>query len=128
LVGPRPAAGGARKTAFTQGVAAGLGIAAAVTSPTFVLVNRYRAADGRVLHHADCYRLADAPAEMWDIGLTDLMSADQILVIEWADRIPDLLPAEYLAITFIYLDENRRRLVFVAHGARYVELASTLHL
>ena len=112
---------GAGKTAFTQGLAAGLGITTPVTSPTFVLINRYRAPDGRILQHADCYRLADAPAEMWDIGLTDLMSGDEILVIEWADRIPGLLPAEYLEITFTYLDENRRRLVFVAHGARYVE-------
>lgn len=113
---------GAGKTAFTQGLAAGLGITAPVTSPTFVLINRYRAPDGRVLQHADCYRLADAPAEMWDIGLTDLMSDDQILVIEWADRIPGLLPAEHLEITFLYLGENRRRLVFVAHGAHYAEL------
>jgi tRNA threonylcarbamoyladenosine biosynthesis protein TsaE len=113
---------GAGKTAFTQGVAAGLGITAPVTSPTFVLINRYRAPDGRILQHADCYRLANAPAEMWDIGLTDLMSGDEILVIEWADRIPGLLPDEHLAITFTYLDEHRRRLVFVAHGARYVEM------
>jgi len=119
---------GAGKTAFTQGVAAGLGITVPVTSPTFVLINRYRAPDGRVLQHADCYRLADAPAEMWDIGLTDLMSGDAILVIEWADRIPGLLPADYLAITFTYLAENRRRLGFVAHGARYVELARSLML
>jgi tRNA threonylcarbamoyladenosine biosynthesis protein TsaE len=63
---------------------------------------------------------------MWDIGLTDLMSGDEILVIEWADRIPGLLPDAYLEITFTYLDENRRRLVFVAHGARYVELAQSV--
>ncbi len=79
---------GAGKTAFVQGVAKGMGIMAAVTSPTFVLINRYTAADGRVLQHADCYRLADAPAEMWDIGLTDLFAGDDIVVIEWADRIP----------------------------------------
>ena len=113
---------GAGKTAFTQGIAAGLGIRAAVTSPTFVLINRYAAPGGRVLQHADCYRLSNAPAEMWDLGLTDLMSGDEILVIEWADRIPGLLPADHLEIVFTYLDENRRRLVFVAHGARFVEM------
>lgn len=117
---------GAGKTAFTQGLAAGLGITAPVTSPTFVLVNRYRAADGCILQHADCYRLADASAEMWDIGLTDLMSGDEILVIEWADRIPDLLPAERLEITFAYLAENRRRLMFVGRGARWTALVRRL--
>jgi tRNA threonylcarbamoyladenosine biosynthesis protein TsaE len=113
---------GAGKTAFTQGLAKGLAIAAPVTSPTFVLINRYTAPDGRILQHADCYRLADAPAEMWDIGMTDLMSGDDILVIEWADRIPALLPDAHLEVTFTYLDERRRRLCFVAHGARYAEL------
>lgn len=117
---------GTGKTAFTQGLAAGLGITAPVTSPTFVLVNRYRATDGRVLQHADCYRLADAPAEMWDIGLTDLMAGDEIVVIEWADRIADLLPAERLEITFAYLAENRRRLTFVGHGARWTTLVRRL--
>jgi tRNA threonylcarbamoyladenosine biosynthesis protein TsaE len=109
---------GSGKTTFTQGLARGLGIRAAVTSPTFVLVNRYPAPDGRALQHADCYRLANAPLEMWDIGLTDLYEGDDIVVIEWADRIPGLLPDEYLEITFMYLDEDRRRLHFVAHGAR----------
>ncbi len=83
---------GAGKTAFTQGVARGMGITVPVTSPTFVLINRYVAPDGRVLQHADCYRLADAPAEMWDIGLADLFAGDDIVVIEWADRIAGLLP------------------------------------
>jgi tRNA threonylcarbamoyladenosine biosynthesis protein TsaE len=117
---------GSGKTTFTQGLARGLGIRAAVTSPTFVLVNRYQAPDGRVLQHADCYRLANAPLEMWDIGLADLYEGDDIVVIEWADRIPDLLPADYLAITFTYLDEHRRRLRFMAYGERPAALIAVL--
>jgi tRNA threonylcarbamoyladenosine biosynthesis protein TsaE len=117
---------GSGKTTFTQGLARGLGVRAAVTSPTFVLINRYPAPDGRVLQHADCYRLANAPLEMWDIGLTDLYEGDDIVVIEWADRIPGLLPDEYLEIAFAYLDENRRRLLFVAHGERPAELLAAL--
>jgi tRNA threonylcarbamoyladenosine biosynthesis protein TsaE len=109
---------GSGKTTFTQGLARGLGIRAAVTSPTFVLVHRYQAPDGRVLQHVDCYRLANAPLEMWDIGLTDLYEEDDIVVIEWADRIPDLLPDAHLEVAFTYLDENHRRLHFVAHGER----------
>jgi tRNA threonylcarbamoyladenosine biosynthesis protein TsaE len=117
---------GSGKTTFTQGVARGLGIQGAVTSPTFVLVNRHRAPDGRVLQHADCYRLADAPSEMWDVGLTDLYEGDDIVVIEWADRIPGLLPDDYLEIAFAYLDERRRRLHFVAHGDRPAALVAAL--
>jgi tRNA threonylcarbamoyladenosine biosynthesis protein TsaE len=117
---------GSGKTTFTQGVARGLGIHAAVTSPTFVLVNRHRAPDGRVLQHADCYRLADAPSEMWDIGLTDLYEGEDIVVIEWADRIPGLLPDDYLEIVFTYLNEHCRQLHFVAHGDRPAALLSVL--
>jgi tRNA threonylcarbamoyladenosine biosynthesis protein TsaE len=117
---------GSGKTTFIQGLARGMGIRAAVTSPTFILVNRYPASDGRVLQHADCYRLANAPLEMWDIGLTDLYEGDDIVAIEWADRILGLLPAEYLEIVFAYVDENRRRLRFVAHGERPVGLLAAL--
>lgn len=117
---------GAGKTTFVQGLARGLGITAAVTSPSFVLINRYRTADGRVLQHADCYRLQHATLEMWDAGLAELLEGDDTVVIEWADRLPDLLPAEHLDIHFEYLDENRRRLTFSAHGRRYVELLCSL--
>ena len=117
---------GAGKTAFTQGLARGLQIRGPVTSPTFTLVNQYRTPGGQTLQHVDCYRLSNAPAEMWDIGLLDLLAGDDIVVIEWADRIPALLPDVYLEITFVYLDENRRRLCFVAHGERYAALIGHL--
>jgi tRNA threonylcarbamoyladenosine biosynthesis protein TsaE len=92
-----------------------------------VLINRYVAPDGRVLQHADCYRLADAPAEMWDIGLADLFAGDDVVVIEWADRIAGLLPDEHLQVEFTYLSETRRRLGFAAHGTRYVELLTACY-
>ncbi len=117
---------GAGKTAFTQGLAKGMEITAPVTSPTFVLINRYPAPNGRVLQHVDCYRLADAPAEMWDIGLMDLFAGDNIVVIEWADRIPGLLPDERLEVAFTYLNENRRRLHFIGRGERYMGLLRQL--
>ena len=117
---------GSGKTTFTQGLARGLGVVASVTSPTFVLINRYPTAGGRVLQHADCYRLADAPAEMWDIGLADLFDGDDIVVIEWADRLPGLLPDAYLEASFAYLDEDRRRICLVGHGERYAALVRQL--
>lgn len=117
---------GAGKTTFIQGLARGLGINDPVTSPTFVLINRYRTPQGRTLHHADCYRLQHAPLEMWDAGLGDLMNGNDLMVIEWADRVPGLLPSEYLEIHFEYVDENRRRLTFHAHGAHYNTLLGTL--
>ena len=119
---------GAGKTTFTQGLGAGLGVTGAITSPTFVLINRYRCADGRALQHADCYRLANAPLEMWDAGLADLFMGDDVVVVEWADRIPGLLPPDYLDIVFEHGDGDQRRIALTAHGARYVHLLRQLRL
>ncbi len=117
---------GAGKTAFTQGIARGMGIRSAVTSPTFTLINRYTAPDGRVLQHVDCYRLGNASLEMWDAGLTDLLAGDDIVVIEWANRIPELLPLDHLALDFIYLDETRRQICFRGESDRAIALIGAL--
>ena len=76
---------GAGKTAFVRGLARGLGLQAdEVTSPTFTLMQEYRAPNsGLVLYHADLYRLA--PREVDDLGLGEL-SEDGILAVEWPDR------------------------------------------
>jgi tRNA threonylcarbamoyladenosine biosynthesis protein TsaE len=117
---------GAGKTAFTQGIAGGMGVRSAVTSPTFTLINRYTAPDGRVLQHADCYRLGNASLEMWDVGLTDLLAGDDIVVIEWANRIPELLPRDQLALDFTYLDDTRRRICFRGESDRAIALIGAL--
>ncbi len=131
---------GTGKTAFTQGLARGLGITRPVTSPTFILVNQYPVPGGPgagrppgasrplALQHVDCYRLANAPLEMWDMGLEDLMAGDDVVVIEWAERVPELLPADHLDIRFTYLDESHRRLCFVGHGRRWEGVVSKLRL
>jgi tRNA threonylcarbamoyladenosine biosynthesis protein TsaE len=117
---------GAGKTTLVQGLGAGLSVKGAITSPTFVLINRYRCGDGRQLHHADCYRLTNAPLEMWDVGLADLFMGDDVVVVEWADRIPELLPPEYLEIVIDHDDGDGRLLALTAHGTRYVSLLHEL--
>jgi tRNA threonylcarbamoyladenosine biosynthesis protein TsaE len=117
---------GAGKTTFVQGLGAGLGVRGAITSPTFVLINRYRCANGRHLQHADCYRLANAPLEMWDIGLGDLFWSDDVVVVEWADRIPGLLPPEYLDIAIDHGDGDDRQFTLTARGLRYANLLAQL--
>lgn len=86
---------GAGKTCFVQGLARGIGIAAPVTSPTFVLVNEYR---GRLaVHHVDAYR-TERPEELVDVGLLDLFGDDGVTVVEWADRAAPLIPANAIRV------------------------------
>lgn len=80
---------GAGKTCFVQGLARGLGAGTWPTSPTFVLVNHYRA--DLPIHHVDAYRVA-GPDEMIDIGLLELIDGDGVTLIEWADKVAALLP------------------------------------
>ena len=111
---------GSGKTMFVQGVAAGWGSANPVSSPSFVLVNQYRRPDGTRLFHLDAYRLTGGKeAEDLDI---DLMLENGVLIIEWADRILDVLPEEYLWVSLRYTDVNQRDLIFSARGARYDEM------
>ena len=108
---------GTGKTALVQGIGAGLGIAEQITSPTFTLVSEY---DGRLrLYHVDVYRLASAAGEALAFGLDDLMGADGLTVIEWADLIAALLPTARLDVQFAWLDHLSRRLTLTAHDARH---------
>lgn len=108
---------GAGKTTFVQGLAEGWGSLDAVSSPTFILVNTYRRADGEQLFHLDTYRLASAPeAEELDL---DSMLAQGALVIEWPERLKDLVPPERLWITFDHIEEEHRQMQFNASGKHY---------
>jgi tRNA threonylcarbamoyladenosine biosynthesis protein TsaE len=86
---------GAGKTCFVQGLARGLGVTAATTSPTFVLINEYR---GRLaVHHVDAFRTASL-TELLDLGLAELFDGDGVTVVEWADRLVPLLPERALHV------------------------------
>ncbi len=89
---------GAGKTCFTQGLGRGLGIEDRITSPTFTLANRYHGT--LTLHHLDVYRL-ESSAESLDLGLTELLE-DGVTVIEWGDKIDDVLPEDRLVIALRY--------------------------
>ncbi len=83
---------GAGKTHLVKGVVEGLGSAAEVTSPTFTLVHEYR--DGRLpVYHFDFYRIDD-PNELLGIGWDEYLDGGGVVLVEWADKFPDLLPGE----------------------------------
>ena len=88
---------GVGKTVFTQGFASGLGITEPVNSPTFTIVQQYE--EGRLpLYHFDVYRIGDVE-EMDEIGFEDSVYGDGVSLIEWANLIDEILPANRTEIT-----------------------------
>ncbi len=82
---------GVGKTVFTQGFAKGLGVTDIVDSPTFTIVKEY---EGRIpLYHFDVYRLGDS-SEMEEIGYEDYFYGNGVTIIEWPERIEDLIPQD----------------------------------
>jgi tRNA threonylcarbamoyladenosine biosynthesis protein TsaE len=109
---------GAGKTVFAKGVGAGLGVTTRVTSPTFVLVQAHEG--GRLpLWHADLYRLGDS-SELDAVGLPEVLG-DGVVLVEWADRFPELLPADHLRVQLVEEGEGRRVTV-TATGPRHAAL------
>jgi tRNA threonylcarbamoyladenosine biosynthesis protein TsaE len=98
---------GAGKTAFTRGLARGLGYDEPVTSPTYTIVNEYLG--GRLpLFHFDMYRLASSD-DLWDIGWEDYLDRGGICAVEWSENVADALEDPVL-ITIEKLGEDARRI------------------
>ena len=87
---------GAGKTAFTQGLAEGLGIKEYLNSPTFTIVNCYEG--DMPLYHFDVYRIEDED-EMYEIGYEEYIFGDGVSVIDWAENIKEILPEKRYDIT-----------------------------
>lgn len=98
---------GAGKTTLIQGIAQGLGVKDYVTSPTFILINEYK---GRYpFFHVDLYRLENLD-EIEDLGILEYFEKDGVCVIEWAEKMEELLPFNVKRIKLETVDENRRKI------------------
>src|SRR5437588_551717 len=121
LVGPL----GAGKTHLVRAVAEGLGVADSrvVSSPTFVLIQEYRAR--LPVYHFDAYRLR-GEGEFSDLGAHEYFEGDGVCLVEWADRVRAALPAEHLRLTLDITGPTSRRLEAEAQGERYEALLTRL--
>jgi tRNA threonylcarbamoyladenosine biosynthesis protein TsaE len=125
---------GAGKTTLAKGIVKGLGAAAHddVSSPTFTLIHEYRPLanargsvgavlshdrEGVVVYHIDLYRL-DTPAQVATLGLEEIFDRRAVVLIEWGERFPELMPADRIEIRLRATEENSRE----------IELRSTMEL
>mgnify|MGYP000478365955 FL=1 len=104
---------GMGKTAFTRGLARGLGCAGRVTSPTFTIVNEY---DGATpLFHFDMYRLSSAD-DLFDIGWEDYLDRGGVCAVEWSERVDDAMPADTLWVDIARGTDESDRIITITGG------------
>ena len=107
---------GMGKTAFTRGLARGLGCRGRVTSPTFTIVNEY---EGRTpLFHFDMYRLGSSD-ELFDIGWDDYLARGGVCAVEWSERGSDALPEDTIFVDIARMDEHEDWRTITVTGGRF---------
>ena len=116
---------GTGKTTLIQAIGRALDVTSPVTSPTFTLVNEYRARGGSLLYHVDLYRLGK-PEEIVQAGIDAYFYGDGICLIEWAEKAGPLLPSEHLYITLEHAGGDTRRISIQPRGDYYRTLLSRL--
>src|SRR5712692_6485810 len=121
LIGPL----GAGETQLVRAIAEGLGIADArvVSSPTFVLIQEYSAR--LPIYHFDAYRLQTS-AEFLDLGAHEYFEGKGVCLVEWADRVEDVLPKDHFRITLQITGDTSRRITVEGRGARYEALLNSI--
>ena len=98
---------GSGKTCLIRGICKGLGVMDMVSSPTFIIVHQYR---GRVpVYHTDFYRIREGEG-LEDIGLGEILSGDGVVLLEWADRAPEIVPPDAITVNLSIIDERTRQL------------------
>ncbi len=117
---------GAGKTVFSRGIGGGWGAIPPLSSPTYNLAHEHRRAqDETRLLHIDLYRI-DGPADAETLGLDDIFDSDDTTIIEWVERIGDILPQARLWIDIELVDTQTRELIIRAQGERYLNLLDGL--
>ena len=109
------------KTTFIQGFARGLGLDGRIISPTFIIMRSYQALSKKqtlgfkTFYHIDLYRI-NKEQEIIDLGLNEIMNnSENIIAIEWPEKMGKLLPKNRIDIIFEYLEEDKRNIVIQEH-------------
>jgi tRNA threonylcarbamoyladenosine biosynthesis protein TsaE len=102
---------GSGKTRFIKGICSGLGVSEHVSSPSFTIVNEYTSNIGKIFHF-DFYRIT-SPSELSEIGFDDYIYDEGICLIEWADRVKDLLPSNRYDVLFTLGDSDTVREIVI---------------
>ncbi|MDO5041678.1 MAG: tRNA (adenosine(37)-N6)-threonylcarbamoyltransferase complex ATPase subunit type 1 TsaE [Peptoniphilus sp.] len=114
---------GSGKTTLTKSIGKGMGIEDYITSPTFTIINEYYSQLN--LYHFDTYRLENIE-DVEYLGFDEYFYGEGVCVVEWADKIREFLPEDYLEMNIERIDEDRRSVDFRAVGKRSEKLLEDL--
>lgn len=106
---------GAGKTTLIKNICQQLGTIDVVSSPSFSLVNEYRIQNGDKIFHFDFYRIK-SEEEAMDIGVDEYFQSNDFCLIEWPEKIPSLIPDEYLSVNISVNSNNKRIITLTHHG------------
>lgn len=98
---------GAGKTTLIKAICGELGVLNTVQSPTFSIVNEYLTDTGETIYHFDCYRLKNI-GEAYDIGVEEYLDSGNLCLIEWPNKIAELLPKRFIKISITQLLNSKR--------------------
>jgi tRNA threonylcarbamoyladenosine biosynthesis protein TsaE len=105
---------GAGKTTLVKSICRELSVTEVVSSPTFSIINEYKTAEGKSIFHFDFYRL-ESEVEAFDIGVNEYFESGSICLVEWAEKIPSLIPEYYFEITLQINDLTSRAIYYGRH-------------
>ncbi|MFY0606620.1 MAG: tRNA (adenosine(37)-N6)-threonylcarbamoyltransferase complex ATPase subunit type 1 TsaE [Cyclobacteriaceae bacterium] len=106
---------GAGKTTLIKVLCEQLGVEDAMSSPTYAIVNEYLDGKDHPIYHFDFYRI-ESNREALDIGVDEYLNSGELCLLEWSERIKDLLPEEYLEISIKLEGDNGRSITITPHG------------
>jgi len=102
---------GAGKTTFIKSLCRVLGVPDIVNSPTFTIINEYKTREGKPVYHFDLYRI-EKIAELYDIGIDEFIYSGHLCLIEWPEKMEQILPEDCIRVTINVLDSGSRELLF----------------
>jgi tRNA threonylcarbamoyladenosine biosynthesis protein TsaE len=100
---------GVGKTTLIKQLCKKLGVSEPTSSPTFSIVNEYKTDDNKTIYHFDFYRIKDE-SEVLDFGYEEYLYSNNYCFIEWPEKIPNMLPANFNKVS-IFINENNQRLI-----------------
>lgn len=106
---------GAGKTTFTKAICKVLGVPDSVNSPTFTIINEYRGGNNKPIYHFDFYRI-NKLEEAFDIGFEEYVESGNLCLIEWPEKIEQILPDNCLKVQISVLDNESREVNFLDKG------------